>query len=216
MAFIDNTPLGRVSEAIETPGSPPYSTSYAKWKGGQTTVVKVTKPLAPKPPPAQERERKKRPPQTLHEGKGREGKGRWRQRARQRETERDETFDSSHVAQAQEPSGKVCHMFTFPAKPEKMVASLVAGNGSGVCKAGFAVTPFDCRRTVCPIVCGTGGMRINRSDGKIINVAGTNESPAILKINRTVIGTSGVAGMPAMTGIGGHLGPPELMMKRWS
>ena len=39
------------------------------------------------------------------------------------------------------------------------------------------------------------------------------ELPAIRRINRTVIGTSGVAGMSAMTGIGGHLGPPEVMMK---
>ena len=56
-------------------------------------------------------------------------------------------------------------------------------------------------------------MRIHRSDGKLINGAGTNELPAILRINRNVIGTSGVAGMPAMIGIGGHRGPPVVMMK---
>ena len=56
-------------------------------------------------------------------------------------------------------------------------------------------------------------MRIHRSDGKLINGAGTNESPSMPRVNRTVIGTSGVSGMPAMTGIGGHLGPPVVMMK---
>ena len=35
------------------------------------------------------------------------------------------------------------------------------------------------RRTVCPIVCGIGGMRIHRSDGKLISGAGMNELPAI-------------------------------------
>ena len=48
-------------------------------------------------------------------------------------------------------------------------------------------------------------------DGKLINGAGTNQLPAVLTINRTVTGTSGVTGMPVMTGIGGH--PPEVMMK---
>ena len=34
------------------------------------------------------------------------------------------------------------------------------------------------RRTVCPIVCGAGGMKIHHSDGKLINGAGMNELPA--------------------------------------
>ena len=71
-------------------------------------------------------------------------------------------------------------------------------------------------RTVCPIVCGTGGMMMICGDGKLIDGVGTNQLPAVLRINRILTGTSGVAGMPAMTGIGGHLGPPEVMMKRWS
>ena len=50
------------------------------------------------------------------------------------------------------------------------------------------------RSTVCPIVCGISGMRIHRSDGKLIKGAGTTELPAVLRNNRTVIGTSGVAG----------------------
>ena len=71
-----------------------------------------------------------------------------------------------------------------------------------------------------PIVCGIGGMRIHRSDGKLINGVGMNELPARQGINKIVIRISGAAGnpamivgMPAMTGIGGHLGPPEVMMK---
>ena len=56
-------------------------------------------------------------------------------------------------------------------------------------------------------------MRIPRSDGKLINGAGMNELPARQRINKIVIGTNGAAGIPAMTGIGGHPGPPELMMK---
>ena len=63
-------------------------------------------------------------------------------------------------------------------------------------------------------------MRIHRSDGKLINGAGKNELPAIRRINKIVIGINGAAGnpsmtvrIPALTGIGGHRGPPELMMK---
>ena len=76
------------------------------------------------------------------------------------------------------------------------------------------------RRTVCPIVCGTGGMRIPRNDGKLINGVGMIELPARQRINKIVIGINGAAGNPAMTadfpittGIGGHPGPPELMMR---
>ena len=47
----------------------------------------------------------------------------------------------------------------------------------------------------------------------LVNGARTNQLPAILRINRTVMGTSGTGGMPAMIGIGGHLGPTEVMMK---
>ena len=50
-------------------------------------------------------------------------------------------------------------------------------------------------------------------DGKLINGAGTNQLPAVLTINRTLTGTSGVTGMPVMSGIGGHPSPPEVMMK---
>ena len=71
-----------------------------------------------------------------------------------------------------------------------------------------------------PIVCGTGGMKIHHSDGKFINGAGMNELPASQGINKIVIGINGAAGnpamtvgIPAMTGIGGHPGLPELMMK---
>ena len=69
------------------------------------------------------------------------------------------------------------------------------------------------RRTVCPIVCGTSGMVMSCGDGKLINGAGMNQLPAVLTINKTVTGPSGVTGMPVMTGIGGHPGPPEVMMK---
>ena len=74
------------------------------------------------------------------------------------------------------------------------------------------------RGTVCPIVCGTGGIKIHHSDGKLINGAGMNELPARQRINKIVIGINGAAGnpaacTPAMTGIGGHPDPPELMMK---
>ena len=69
------------------------------------------------------------------------------------------------------------------------------------------------RRTVCAIVCGTGGMKIHHSDGRLINGAGMNELPARQRINKIVIGINGAAGSPSITGIGGHPGPPELMMK---
>ena len=46
----------------------------------------------------------------------------------------------------------------------------------------------------------------------LINGVGTNELPARQKINKIVIETNGAAGIPAMTGIGGHPGPPDLMM----
>ena len=63
-------------------------------------------------------------------------------------------------------------------------------------------------------------MKIHHSDDKLINGAGMNELPARQRINKIVIGINGAAGnpaitagIPAMTGIGGHPGPPELMMK---
>ena len=75
-------------------------------------------------------------------------------------------------------------------------------------------------RTVCPIVCGIGGMKTHRNDGKLINGAGMIERPARQRINKIVIGINGAAGnlamtadFPITTGIGGHPGPPELMMK---
>ena len=40
-----------------------------------------------------------------------------------------------------------------------------------------------------------------------------NELPARQRINKIVIGTNGAVGIPAMTGIGGHPDPPELMMQ---
>ena len=44
--------------------------------------------------------------------------------------------------------------------------------------------------------------------------SGTNELPAIHRINKTVVGTNGAdGGFPAMNGIGGHLGPPEVVKK---
>ena len=67
------------------------------------------------------------------------------------------------------------------------------------------------RRAVCPIVCGIGGMRIHRSDGKLINGIGTTELSAIQSINKIVIGTNGAVGITVTSGSGG---PPELMMKR--
>ena len=54
---------------------------------------------------------------------------------------------------------------------------------------------------------------INCGDGKLTNGAGTNQLPAMLRINRTVIGTIGVNGMPVKAGIGGHPRPPEVTMK---
>ena len=66
------------------------------------------------------------------------------------------------------------------------------------------------RRAVCPILCGIGGMKISHSDGKLINGTGTNELPAIKRINKIGIGTNGAIGTMIIIGIGV---PPELMMK---
>ena len=63
---------------------------------------------------------------------------------------------------------------------------------------------------LCPILCGIGGMKTHRSDGKLINGTGTNELPAIQSINKIAIGTHGEFGTMIIIGIGG---PPELMTK---
>ena len=70
------------------------------------------------------------------------------------------------------------------------------------------------RRTTCPILCGIGGMRIHRSDGQLINGAGTKELPARQRINKIVIGTNGAAGIPAVTGLPSW--PTRADDERWS
>ena len=50
-------------------------------------------------------------------------------------------------------------------------------------------------------------------DGKLTHGAGTNQLPSVPRFNRTVIGISGVTGMPVTTGIDGHLGSPVATVK---
>ena len=104
---------------------------------------------------------------------------------------RTQTPQSTRLTREQDWSEQV-PAAVHPSETEECVSNLHSRYGSWT---------HHVWRTMCPIVCGIGGMKIHRSYGKSINGAGTNELPVRRRINRTVIRTSGVAGMPAMIGI---------------